>query len=162
MLEWSEDRVIAEYERHIRMFARNLTPSYEDDIVQETFLRLLKANGRVRNPKQWALKVARNLCYDELRRRKPESIDNFEGEVYEDNCGNDLAELVIQRVRALPESTYIAVLEMRLEGCTYRQIQQKFSISRGTVGRIISCLRQIAIICFLNQGYVIEQKRYIP
>ena len=45
-----------------------------EDIMQETFLRLLKSSLPIPEEKtqSWLYKVARNLCYDILRKKKKE------------------------------------------------------------------------------------------
>lgn len=52
-------------------------PQLAEDVLQETFLRLLTKHSLPDPGKEqaWLYKVARNLCYDHLRRRKKEQAE---------------------------------------------------------------------------------------
>lgn len=68
------------YEQHrvgIYRFALSIlkNPELAEDVLQETFLRLLQSDALQFQPgmeKAWLYRVARNLCYDHLRRQKRE------------------------------------------------------------------------------------------
>lgn len=69
------------YEQHrvgIYRFALSILkePDAAEDVLQETFLRLLQSGSLKFEPgmeRAWLYKVARNLCHDHLRRRKRET-----------------------------------------------------------------------------------------
>lgn len=50
-------------------------PQLAEDVLQETFLRLLSGSGMPDPGKEqaWLYRVARNICYDILRKRKRET-----------------------------------------------------------------------------------------
>ena len=55
-----------------------------EDITQETFLRFISQKGNIHNYEiKYLYTIARNLCVDEHRRLKPESLS----EDYEENAG---------------------------------------------------------------------------
>lgn len=60
-------------------------PHLAEDILQETFLRLLAGKGFPDPGKEqaWLYRVARNLCYDHLRRRSRETGELPSGEYRE-------------------------------------------------------------------------------
>lgn len=66
------------YEEHradvMRLLRRRLGRDRADDAFQETFLRALRAYGRLRHDehlKAWVLTIARNVAIDTLRRTSP-------------------------------------------------------------------------------------------
>jgi RNA polymerase sigma factor (sigma-70 family) len=68
------------YEEHgsevMRLLRRRLGRERADDAFQETFLRALKAYGRLEHGQHlraWVLTIARNVAADALRRAKPAS-----------------------------------------------------------------------------------------
>jgi RNA polymerase sigma-70 factor (ECF subfamily) len=71
-----------EYKQEIFRYCFYLTRDVHlsEDILHDTFLKLL--SGRFRDVgdgvKPWLYKVARNLCYDQLRRSKHESPEPLE------------------------------------------------------------------------------------
>ncbi|MCB0361827.1 MAG: hypothetical protein KDD35_03860, partial [Bdellovibrionales bacterium] len=56
-----------------------LSPSVAEEIVQETFVRYFERAEGLDNddPKYWLVKVATNLCFDELRRRTRSRLELF-------------------------------------------------------------------------------------
>lgn len=74
------------YEQHragIYRYALSILkdPPAAEDVLQETFARLLQAGQLHFEPggeKAWLYRVARNLCYDHLRRMKKEQRGEYE------------------------------------------------------------------------------------
>ena len=63
-------------------------PDRAEDVLQETFVRLLRSNGLPFDPggaQAWLYRVARNLCYDQLRKQKQETEYSEIGSP--DQCG---------------------------------------------------------------------------
>lgn len=116
-------RVQTLYEQHrvgIYRFALSILkdPVSAEDVLQETFARLLQA---YRNPfepgleKPWLYRVARNLCYDTLRRHKRETFDETER-----GCGSGLE--FVELVAGLnPKEREIVSLKI-LGNLTHREI----------------------------------------
>jgi RNA polymerase sigma-70 factor (ECF subfamily) len=66
------------YEEHrsvvLRLLRRRLGPQGAEDAVQETFLRALRAYGRLdhgEHLRAWVLTIAQNVALDTLRRARP-------------------------------------------------------------------------------------------
>lgn len=83
--EWYE-----QYKTGIFRYALSMLkdPHLAEDVLQETFLRLLLGKYRIDQGKEkaWLYKVAKNLCYDILRQRNwavPETTAAVHGESYE-------------------------------------------------------------------------------
>lgn len=66
-----------QYKTGIFRFALSILkdPQLAEDVLQETFLRILSGKGTPDPGKEqaWLYRVARNLCYDTLRKRKRET-----------------------------------------------------------------------------------------
>jgi RNA polymerase sigma factor (sigma-70 family) len=61
-----------------RLLARRLGRQAAEDAFQETFLRALRAYGRLEHGthlRAWVLTIASRVAIDVLRRRRPESLD---------------------------------------------------------------------------------------
>lgn len=77
------------YEQHragIYRFSLSIlkNPAMAEDVLQETFARLLQKDHLQFDPGKeatWLYRVARNLCYDHLRKQKKELPGEFEAPV---------------------------------------------------------------------------------
>jgi RNA polymerase sigma factor (sigma-70 family) len=126
--------------------ARFPTLGDPDDLVQETYTRLLraKANGGVRYTKAFLFTAARNVAFDLFRRRgtKPtEAVtDLVELIVLEDQPGageqmdqNYELEVLAEAVRALPDRCRQVIMLRYLDGMAYKEIGVQLNISPETV-----------------------------
>jgi len=126
--------------------ARFPTLGDHDDIVQDTYTRLLsaKANGGVRYPKAFLFTAARNAAFDLFRRRgaKPtEAVtDLAELTVLEDRPGvgeqidqSYELEVLADAVRALPDRCRQVMMLRYLDGLAYKEIALQLGISAETV-----------------------------
>ena len=126
--------------------ARFPTLGDHDDLVQETYTRLLRAqaNGGVRFPKAFLFTAARNAAFDLFRRRgaKPtEAVtDLVELTVLEDRpeVGEQLdqnyeLEVLADAVRALPDRCRQVIMLRYLDGLAYKEIADQLGISAETV-----------------------------
>jgi len=126
--------------------ARFPTLGDHDDLVQETYARLLRAqgNGGVRYPKAFLFTAARNAAFDLFRRRgaKPtEAVtDLVELTVLEDRpgVGEQLdqsyeLEVLADAVRALPDRCRQVIMLRYLDGLAYKEIAVQLGISAETV-----------------------------
>jgi RNA polymerase sigma-70 factor (ECF subfamily) len=146
------------YSRHataIRMLClRHLrSDASADDVVQETFLRLVRGADRVDrgfNVRAWLHRVAANLCIDLLRaqRRNPGTDDD--GSVmrsiptqhradqpeaaYEMTW---LRETVTRVAQAMPPRQRAALVLRELEGLSYNAIAEALQLSPGAVETLL-------------------------
>ena len=136
------------HEPALRAYLQARFPTLEehDDIVQETYTRLLRAqaNGGVRYPKAFLFTAARNVAFDLFRRRgaKPtEAVtDLVELTVLEDRpgVGEQLdqsyeLEVLADAVRALPDRCRQVIMLRYLDGLAYKEIAVQLGISAETV-----------------------------
>jgi RNA polymerase sigma-70 factor (ECF subfamily) len=126
--------------------ARFPTLADHDDLVQETYTRLLRAqaNGGVRYPKAFLFTAARNAAFDLFRRRgaKPtEAVtDLVELTVLEDipGVGEQMdqsyeLDVLADAVRALPDRCRQVIMLRYLDGLAYKEIAVQLGISTETV-----------------------------
>jgi RNA polymerase sigma-70 factor, ECF subfamily len=70
MSAWRFRLAVLRHDRAVYRVARALLRDEHEaaDVVQDVFLRFWEQGGGVREPRHWLLRVARNACFDRLRR----------------------------------------------------------------------------------------------
>lgn len=128
-----------------------------EDIAQETFMKALRMMDRVDesfNFGGWVHTVARNLCYDELRRRQRDL--RVEGSEEEDDDklaklpstsrsfdpvdvqeSNELRRQVWQVAQRLPEKYRLVLTLRELQDLSYRQIAHTLKMSESAVETLL-------------------------
>ncbi len=136
------------HEAALRAFLRTHFSSLHDadDIVQETFARILRAQaaGTVKSPRGLLFATARNLALDALRRRQVVTFEPMaedgDSSVYMDVT--DVAETVSQRqemellteaIQSLPDRCRQVFTLRAVYGLSQREIAQRLGISENTV-----------------------------
>lgn len=122
-----------------------------DDLVQETFVRILRAHrqGSVGSPRGLLFAIARNLALDALRRRqivgfdpipeKPESSVYMDGtDVVETVSKQQEYELLTEAIQALPDRCRQVFTLRAVYGMSQREIAARLGISENTVEKQIS------------------------
>lgn len=144
---WFSEEV-SPFEPALRAYLGNRFPSLpdHDDIVQETYTRLLRAReqGRLKYAKALLFTVARNLAIDLIRRRRVTTLEPLsemtELPVLEDRP--DAAEtleqqqrwdVLIEAVAALPDRCRQVIMLRHLDGMSYKEIAARLGISPETV-----------------------------
>jgi RNA polymerase sigma factor (sigma-70 family) len=138
-----------------------------DDIVQEAYIRLLRAegNGRAMFAKSFLFTVARNLAIDMLRRRQAvthEPISDFtEMPVLDQAPGvaeslehQQRVEVLIEAIASLPERCREVIMLRHLDGLPYKEIASRLGISPNTVRlHIVKGMRDCAAF-FEKHGFL--------
>lgn len=117
-----------------------------DDVVQETFLRVLRVHsmGELHAPKAFLFATARNLALDQVRRhgfsRTDLLVDASLSNVLDDNASipetvarNQEIALLTEAVQTLPERCRQVMTLRMVYGLTQRMIGEKLAISDRTV-----------------------------
>ena len=109
-------------------------PSDTEDAVQETFLRLLR-DGAIfesdEHGKAWLIHTAKNVCRDELRRRRRQELSLEEGR----NGVSDgpYVDETLEAVRALPERYRAAIYLYYYEDLPVELISRLLGRKESTV-----------------------------
>ena len=136
------------FEPALRAYLHGRFPALvdQDDIVQDTYARLLRARaaGTIRHPKAFLFTTARNAALDFFRRKRgapTTDVTHFdESAVLIDRP--DAAELVshdqeleilAEAVRALPDRCRQVIMLRYLDGLAYKEIAVQLEISPETV-----------------------------
>ncbi len=151
--------ILDRFEAPLLRFARALTGSDDlaQDAVQETFLKLVREGGKMREVRAllpWLLHVGRNCCLDQRRRevrmeRKHE--ESVRGAALVASAPADEAVIhaetrdrVREAVERLPEPQRAVVKLKMWEGLTYREIADRLGMTLTNVsyhlGRAVASL----------------------
>jgi RNA polymerase sigma factor (sigma-70 family) len=148
-----------------RLYSRHSTPirllclrhlrsdASADDVVQETFLRLVRGADRVGhgfNVRAWLHRVAANLCIDMLRAQRRCPSTNDDGTVMrtlptESRSDQPEAALEMSWLRetvnriadAMPPRQRAALVLRELEGLSYNAIAEELQLSPGAVETLL-------------------------
>lgn len=145
----TDEEIIEIYNRHVDTvyrvcfsFMKNKPET--EDMVQETFLRLITSgktfeNGR--HEKAWLIVTASNLCKDTLRKwwRRNENIEDYSSVFTETTCiDND----VLDAILALPNDDKCVVYMYYYEGYTTAEIADFLRCPQATVRSRLSRARK--------------------
>ena len=115
------------------------------DASQETFLRLhrnLRSLDEGRDPGAWLRRTAMNVCFDQLRRRKPSAELTVDPPVaasqYEALELEERKRLVAAALLELPEKERAAVVLRDIEGLETAEVARILGSSEATVRSQIS------------------------
>ena len=139
---------VQQHEPALRAYLRGRFPDLRDidDVVQETYIRVLrlKEHGSVRSPKAFLIATARNLAVDVFRKRNATPVDSLaildDFPVVEDRNGSVGAfsheqelQLLDEAVQNLPEKCRQIIILKKIEGLSYEEIELRLGISRNTI-----------------------------
>lgn len=119
-----------------------------EDMVQETFLRLLatkKTFENERHEKAWLIVTASNLCKDSLKKwwRKNENIDDFLDIAEEPKQEDSILDIILQ----LPDDYKDAVYMYYYEGYTTVEIARHLSCPEATVrSRLMRAKKKLQVM----------------
>jgi RNA polymerase sigma factor (sigma-70 family) len=117
-----------------------------DDIIQESFLRVLKAREErsLKSPKAFLFATARNLALDSVRHSSVAKTDYLEQELlseFEDLgigvpeavARNQELEILTKAIQSMPDRCRQVFTLRKVYGMPQREIAKKLNISRNTV-----------------------------
>lgn len=158
--------LVRRYQSHIDRVLYNLAPDWTDraDLAQEVWIRVYRHIKRLQDPvkfRSWLSRIATNLFYDELRKRKrmrpPLSLDaprllddgQMDWEIASPDPGPEenltTAEFYEQlhaAIADLPEAFRTTIVLREIEGQSYEEIAEITGVSLGTVKSRIARARQ--------------------
>ncbi len=145
------------YQSHVERILYHLAPDWQDraDLAQEVWIRVYRNIKRLNEPvkfRGWLSRIATNLFYDELRKRKrvshPISLDAprrvDDGEIEwdivsdypspDDNLATrEFYDRLKVAIADLPEAFRTTIVLREIEGLAYEEIAEMTGVSLGTV-----------------------------
>lgn len=158
--------LLRRYQSHVDKVLYHLAPDWQDraDLAQEVWIRVYRNIKRLNEPvkfRGWLSRIATNLFYDELRKRKrvatplsldaPRSVDDGEMEweiagdnpsPEEDMTTREFYEQLQEAIADLPEVFRTTIVLREIEGMPYEEIADITGVSLGTVKSRIARARQ--------------------
>lgn len=149
--------LLKRYQSHLNRLFYHLAPDWQEraDLAQEVWIRVYRNIHRLQDPAKfrgWLSRIATNLFYDELRKRKrvkqPLSLDapryvedgEMSWELPDDapSPNDDLAtrefyEHLQTAIAELPETFRTTIVLREIEGLPYEEIAEMTGVSLGTV-----------------------------
>ncbi len=145
------------YQSHVDKVLYHLAPDWQDraDLAQEVWIRVYRNVPRLQEPEKfrgWLSRIATNLFYDELRKRKrnapPLSLDAplsvEDGEIgwdlpsdtpgpAEDMATREFYDQLQAAIADLPEVFRTTIVLREIEGLAYEEIAEITGVNLGTV-----------------------------
>jgi len=149
--------LLRRYQSHVDRVLYHLAPDWQDrsDLAQEVWIRVYRNIKRLQEPvkfRGWLSRIATNLFYDELRKRKrvasPLSLDaprsmedgEMDWEIAGDNPSpeeelttREFYEQLQEAIADLPEVFRTTIVLREIEGMPYEDIAEITKVSLGTV-----------------------------
>jgi RNA polymerase sigma-70 factor (ECF subfamily) len=149
--------LLRRYQSHVDRILYHLAPDWQDraDLAQEVWIRVYRNIKRLHEPlkfRGWLSRIATNLFYDELRKRKrinhPISLDAprrvDDGEIDWEIMSNypspddtlatrEFYDSLHCAIADLPEAFRTTIVLREIEGMAYEEIAEITSVSLGTV-----------------------------
>jgi RNA polymerase sigma factor (sigma-70 family) len=149
--------LLRRYQSHLNRLFYHLAPDWQEraDLAQEVWIRVYRHIYRLQDPTKfrgWLSRIATNLFYDELRKRKrvnqPLSLDAplyvEDGEMsweLPDDAPSPSDDLTTQEfyehlqtaIASLPETFRTTIVLREIEGLPYEEIAEMTGVSLGTV-----------------------------
>ena len=154
------------YQSHVDRVLYHLAPDWQDraDLAQEVWIRVYRNIKRLQEPAKfrgWLSRIATNLFYDELRKRKrvrpPVSLDapraledgEMDWEIASDTPGpeedlttREFYDQLHAAIADLPEVFRTTIVLREIQGLAYEEIAEITGVSLGTVKSRIARARQ--------------------
>jgi RNA polymerase sigma factor (sigma-70 family) len=167
------------YQSHVDKVLYHLAPDWQDraDLAQEVWIRVYRNIKRLNEPvkfRGWLSRIATNLFYDELRKRKrnssPLSLDaplsledgELDWEIASETPGpeenlttREFYDQLNEAIADLPEVFRTTIVLREIEGMAYEEIAELTGVSLGTVKSRIARARhrlQTQLQTYLNGG----------
>ncbi|MDX2100431.1 MAG: sigma-70 family RNA polymerase sigma factor [Leptolyngbyaceae cyanobacterium bins.59] len=158
--------LLRRYQSHVDKVLYHLAPDWQDraDLAQEVWIRVYRNIHRLQEPAKfrgWLSRIATNLFYDELRKRKrvsePLSLDaprlledgEMDWEIASPDPGpvenlttREFYDQLQEAIADLPEAFRTTIVLREIQGMAYEEIAELTHVSLGTVKSRIARARQ--------------------
>lgn len=147
LARWFEQEILA-HERDLRAYLRGRFPTLPDvdDLVQETYARILRARavGRASLTRAYLFVIARNAALDQLRRKRPVSLEGIaeieqlavveeRPDAAEATSHEQELALLAEAVATLPGRCREIFILRRYQDLSHKEIAQRLGIAENTV-----------------------------
>lgn len=140
------DALFRNYYRPLCIYALHYLHDVEqvEDVVQDSFVRLLEATNEPQNSRAWLYTAVRNRCIDLLRQHNPLLTDiqpkDLDGLISDDEAQErSFSEARLwEAIDGLPSRCREIFLLSKRDGLTYREIAQRLGLSEKTVEHQVS------------------------
>ena len=123
-----------------------------EDTVQDALLRLWQMVGELRQPLDaLALRLTRNLCIDQVRRRKPTVVLTDRGGTDQADGDDERIERMMAVVSTLPDLQQTILRLRHLEGMEMNEIADLTGSSEVAIRKALSRARQAVRQKYLKQ-----------
>ena len=123
-----------------------------EDTVQDALLRLWQMVGELRQPLDaLALRLTRNLCIDQVRRRKPTVMLTDSGETDQADGDDERIERMMAVVSTLPDLQQTILRLRHLEGMEMNEIADLTGSSEVAIRKALSRARQAVRQKYMKQ-----------
>jgi RNA polymerase sigma-70 factor (ECF subfamily) len=152
------------------------SPQPAEDATQEAFIAAFRAVSRFRRGslRAWLFRIAANVCYDELRRRRSRPQVPLEASVGDERPAaepaspdepleeravrQELARCLEGGLASLPADQRLAVILRDVQGLAYEEVAEATGASLGTVKSRISRGRAALRDFLLAQGELLPSR----
>ncbi|MCG8527012.1 MAG: sigma-70 family RNA polymerase sigma factor [Opitutales bacterium] len=166
-VSWFDQEVLP-HEKDLRVWLSSRFPTWPDldDVIQESFFKLLKAHqsGPLVNPRAYLFVTAKNVVLGKIRHLKyerpegakemdPLSIVDEMHSPLEETTRNDEIRLLIEALESLPRRCCQVMTLIKIYGFSHKEISLKLGISANTVRvQYANGLKRCAVF-FRRKGY---------
>ena len=131
---------------------RYLSDDDAEDTVQDALLRLWQMVGELRQPfDALALRLTRNLCIDQVRRRKPTVVLTDSGGTDQADGDDERIERMMAVVSTLPDLQQTILRLRHLEGMEMNEIADLTGSSEVAIRKALSRARQAVRQKYMKQ-----------
>lgn len=136
--------------KNIYAYAQHIlsNPTDAADITQEVMIKLWNTRKELKglkNPRAWALKVTRNLCFDWIKKQKPMYGEErlSQNEAYTSNLlqeieTKDTAALLRKIIDTLPENQREVMILREIEELEFEEIEQITGLTANHIRVLLS------------------------
>jgi RNA polymerase sigma factor (sigma-70 family) len=165
----SENRVLSAFQSCRDGLVRSIMkmsvePQDVDDILQETFIRVLKSDAKqhIESPKGYLFVVSRNLVLKKLMQQSKEIHTELDDALLEDEIDSCVERELHQKIKferlskvlsSLPEKNRQSILLRKIYCLSHKEIAKKMDVSVSSVEKYIATGLRICRQSLCDQGY---------
>jgi RNA polymerase sigma-70 factor (ECF subfamily) len=150
------EKLIEGYQKRVFNIAYRLVGNYDDasELAQEVFIKVFKSLRKFKGQSSfstWVYSITKNVCFDELRKRKNKKIVYIDEDIKYDNNEmqrqieddrpqpdiiaekNEVKKIVHEAIQELSQDHRIVIVMRDIQGFSYEEIARILNCPEGTV-----------------------------